>query len=75
MKDTDGGDGRNVCLRAKVEAYDWTRLKGVQKKAVHVDHVFFDGAMPETHQAKIQACRDRDSLRPDNCSKLREFLR
>ncbi|MEV6198367.1 hypothetical protein AB0M64_00150 [Streptomyces sp. NPDC051771] len=75
LKDTDAGDGHNVYLRAKVEAYDWTRVKGVQKKTVHVDHVFFDGAMLETNQAKIQACRDRGSLRPDNCSKLREFLR
>ncbi|GGR42387.1 hypothetical protein [Streptomyces roseolus] len=75
LKDADSDDGHNVYLRAKVEAYDWTRVKGVQKKTVHVDHVFFDGAMLETNQAKIQACRDRGSLRPDNCSKLREFLR
>ncbi|MFK3733108.1 hypothetical protein ACI2LJ_22920 [Streptomyces sp. NPDC088090] len=75
LKDADPDDGHNVYLRAKVEAYDWTRVKGVQKKTVHVDHVFFDGAMLETGQARIQACRDRGSLRPDNCSKLRHFLR
>ncbi|MFB7937496.1 hypothetical protein ACWENA_28085 [Streptomyces sp. NPDC004779] len=75
LEDTDPDDGHNVYLRARVEAYDWTRVKGVQKKSVHVDHVFFDGAVLETQDARIQACRDRGSLRPDNCSKLREFHR
>ncbi|MFF6790405.1 hypothetical protein ACFY9C_15170 [Streptomyces filamentosus] len=75
LNDAHHGDGHNVYLRARVEAYDWTRLKGVQKKSVHIDHVFFDGAMLETQEAKIQACRDRGSLRPDNCSHLREFRR
>ncbi|MFJ5708849.1 hypothetical protein [Streptomyces sp. NPDC093105] len=75
LNDTDHGDGHNVYLRARVEAYDWTRVKGVQKKSVHVDHVFFDGAVLETQHARIQACRDRGSLRPDNCSHLREFRR
>ncbi|MGW6537345.1 hypothetical protein ACWGBV_17330 [Streptomyces sp. NPDC055051] len=44
-------------------------------KSVHVDHVFFDGAVLETQDAQIQACHDRGSLRPDNCSHLREFRR
>ncbi|MEU3606544.1 hypothetical protein AB0E83_14015 [Streptomyces sp. NPDC035033] len=75
LADTDPDDGHNVYLRAKVQAYDWTRVKGVQKKEIHVNHVFFDGAMLESTTAKIQACRDRGSLRPDNCSKLRKFAR
>ncbi|MFF8410953.1 hypothetical protein [Streptomyces omiyaensis] len=75
LKDEDLDDGHNVYLRARVEAYDWTRIKGVQRGTVHVDHVFFDGAVLETGYARIQVCRDRGSLRPDNCSKVRVFTR
>ncbi|WP_282694690.1 hypothetical protein [Streptomyces sp. CC208A] len=75
LSDTDSRDGHNVYIRARVEAYDWTRVKGVQKESVPVDHVFFDGAMLETTEAQIQACRDRGALRPDNCSELRKFAR
>lgn len=75
LEDTEPDDGHNVYLRARVESYGWTRVKGVQKKTIHVNHVFFDGAVLETTEAEIQACRDRGSLRPDNCSKLRKFAR
>ncbi|WP_234312277.1 hypothetical protein [Streptomyces griseus] len=75
LEDSEPDDGHNVYLRARVEAYGWTRVKGVQKKTIHVNHVFFDGAVLETTEAEIQACRDRGSLRPDNCSKLRKFAR
>ncbi|MFE1266423.1 hypothetical protein [Streptomyces sp. NPDC058757] len=75
LQDVSLDDGHNVYLRARVEAYDWTRVKGVQKRSVDVDHVFFDGAVLETGKAWIQACRDRGSLRPDNCSPARAFKR
>ncbi|MFE7552087.1 hypothetical protein [Streptomyces gardneri] len=75
MADVDHGDGHNIYLRAKVEGYDWVRVKGVQRKTVEINEVFFDGAVLQTKYVEIQVCRDRGSLRPDNCSPLRKFRR
>ncbi|MEF9884243.1 hypothetical protein [Streptomyces sp. P9-A4] len=75
LSDSDHADGHNTYLRAKVEGYGWNRVKGVQRKTVTVDKIFFDGAVLQTNHAEIQLCRDRGSLRPDNCSGLRKFRR
>ncbi|MFF6842910.1 hypothetical protein ACFY8X_29720 [Streptomyces tanashiensis] len=75
LSDGDPGDGHNVYLRAKVEGYGWVRVKGTQRKTVDIDELFYDGAVLETNHAEIQLCRDRGSLRPDNCSDLRKFRR
>ncbi|MFF3774769.1 hypothetical protein [Streptomyces sp. NPDC002232] len=75
LADADPGDGHNVYLRAKVEGYGWVRVKGTQRKTVDIDETIYDGAVLETNHAEIQLCRDRGSLRPDNCSDLRKFRR
>ncbi|GEB61322.1 hypothetical protein [Streptomyces gardneri] len=75
LRDTSHGDGHNVYLRTRVEGYPWGRIKGVQRKNVKVDEVFFDGAVLKTKEVRLQVCRDRGSLRPDNCSPERLFSR
>ncbi|ALO09824.1 hypothetical protein AQF52_4230 [Streptomyces venezuelae] len=75
LKDDDPDDGHNVYLRTRVEGYPWGRIKGVQRKNVKVDEVFFDGAVLKTKEVRLQVCRDRGSLRPDNCSPERLFSR
>ncbi|MFD3331311.1 hypothetical protein ACFWV1_01425 [Streptomyces sp. NPDC058700] len=66
--DRAGEDGHNVYLRMKVEGYAWGRINGTQRKTVKIDKVFSDGAVLKTKNVRLQTCRDRGSLRPDNCS-------
>ncbi|MFB7586728.1 hypothetical protein [Streptomyces sp. NPDC056169] len=68
LRDKDSGDGHNVYLRVKVEKYAWGHLKGVQGRDIKVDKVYYDGAVLKTKEVRMQVCRDRGSLRPDNCS-------
>ncbi|MFJ7987880.1 hypothetical protein [Streptomyces sp. NPDC096351] len=75
LSDDDHADGHNSYLRVKVAGYGWKNIKGVQKKSVTVDRVFFDNAALQTNYAETQLCRDRGSLRPDNCSDVRKFRR
>ncbi|MFF3839777.1 hypothetical protein [Streptomyces sp. NPDC001930] len=75
LSDDNHSDGHNTYLRVKVAGYDWRNVKGVQKKTVTVDRVFFDNAALQTNYAETQLCRDRGSLRPDNCSDVRKFRR
>ncbi|MFC8763500.1 hypothetical protein ACFUAG_22650 [Streptomyces sp. NPDC057193] len=73
--DKAGDDGHNVYLRVKVEGYAWGRMNGVQKKTVKVNEVFSDGAVLKTKNVRLQVCRDRGSLRPDNCARERHIKR
>ncbi|MFJ6100254.1 hypothetical protein ACIQHY_04505 [Streptomyces sp. NPDC092359] len=75
LSDDDHADGHNSYLRAKVAGYGWHHIKGAQKKTVIVDKVFFDGSALQTNNAEVQLCRDRGTLRPDNCSGIRKFRR
>ncbi|MDV5147124.1 hypothetical protein R1T08_23805 [Streptomyces sp. SBC-4] len=75
LKDVIGNDGHNVYIYSKVQGYPWVRTKGVQRKTVDINKVFFDSALLVTHLVEVQVCRDRGSLRPDNCSELRKFER
>ncbi|MFE1908004.1 hypothetical protein ACFW96_30715 [Streptomyces gardneri] len=75
LRDKNSDDGHNVYLRVQVERYAWSRLKGVQKKNVKVDEVYHDGAVLKTKEVRMEVCRDRGSLRPDNCSPERLFSR
>ncbi|MFF8833852.1 hypothetical protein [Streptomyces sp. NPDC015130] len=75
LKDSSPEDGHNVYLRSKVAGYPWGRIKGVQRKNIKVNEVFFDGAVLKTRDVRLQVCRDRGSLRPDNCSPERLFTR
>ncbi|MEU9862041.1 hypothetical protein AB0D99_14275 [Streptomyces sp. NPDC047971] len=75
LKDADPADGHNVYVESKVEGYSWSRLYGKQKKTVQLDKVIYDGAAQYTNEAWIRACRDRGSLRPDNCADTASFKR
>ncbi|MFI8963117.1 hypothetical protein ACIGO8_13500 [Streptomyces sp. NPDC053493] len=75
LADIEPGDGHNVYLEVKVEGYDWNRLKGTQKKTVHIDKVVYDGQAQYTSDAWLHLCRDRGSLRPDNCTTTLYFHR
>lgn len=68
LKDDEATDGHNVYVETKVEGYSWSRLYGVQRKTVTLDKVIYDGAAQYTQNAWLRVCRDRGSLRPDNCA-------
>lgn len=61
-------DGHNVYLQVRVEGYAWNRFNGVQRKSVRLDRIVHDGQAQYTSEAWLRVCRDRGSLRPDNCS-------
>ncbi|MFI9001678.1 hypothetical protein [Streptomyces sp. NPDC053541] len=76
LQDSVAGDGHNVYILARVEAYPFSRYNGVQRrKDVHLDEILYDGAALYSSTADIRVCRDRGSLRPDNCSPTRFFRR
>ncbi|PZT69527.1 hypothetical protein DN402_23500 [Streptomyces sp. SW4] len=68
LRDDAPRDGHNVYMQVKVEGHGWVRYNGKQRKTVHMHHSNWDGAQRYTEKAYIRACRDRGSLRPDNCS-------
>ncbi|MFJ4904443.1 hypothetical protein ACIQCR_02635 [Streptomyces sp. NPDC093249] len=75
LRDIESGDGHNVYLEVRPHRYGWQRFMGVQKRTVQVEDVVFDGATRFTNTADMRVCRDRGSLRPDNCSDVRSFRR
>ncbi|MFF7179741.1 hypothetical protein [Streptomyces sp. NPDC008121] len=75
LHDAEHRDGHNVYLDTRVEGYGWKRFKGVQGRTVFLNKVIYDGAVQRTGEARLRACRDRGSLRPDNCSSEVHYLR
>ncbi|MFD6363215.1 hypothetical protein ACH4MA_16395 [Streptomyces roseolus] len=75
LKDEKPRDGHNVYLRLRVYSYPWGEIRGVQGKSVKVDKVLSDGAVLVTKEVRLHLCRDRGSLRPDNCTPLQVFKR
>ncbi|NEA43029.1 hypothetical protein G3I42_27950 [Streptomyces sp. SID11385] len=73
LKDLVKGDGNNVYILSKVEGYDWRRFNGKQGKVVQMNKVVYDGAALYVRKAWIRVCRDRGSLRPDNCSPTKYY--
>ncbi|MER5747297.1 hypothetical protein [Streptomyces sp. NPDC002225] len=73
LADVSPGDGNNVYVQVRVEGYSWNRFNGQQKKTVHLHKTVYDGAARYTSTAHIRACRDRGSLRPDNCSRTMHY--
>ncbi|MEW2246119.1 hypothetical protein AB0907_02085 [Streptomyces sp. NPDC006975] len=74
LMDTLPRDGHNVYMQVRIESHDWVRYNGKQKKAVWLHRSNWDGAQLYTQKAELRACRDRGSLRPDNCSPTMRFL-
>ncbi|EDY46097.1 conserved hypothetical protein [Streptomyces sp. SPB074] len=60
-------------VQAKVEGYSWNRFRGKQRGTVHMNKVVYDGAALYVSDAWIRVCRDRGSLRPDNCSPTKHY--
>ncbi|MFD9039261.1 hypothetical protein [Streptomyces bottropensis] len=73
LSDIDTGDGHNVYVQVRVEGHGWARYYGKQQREVRMHHFNWSGAQQYTNDAKIRACRDRGSLRPDNCSPTLSF--
>nr|WP_203605485.1 hypothetical protein [Streptomyces sp. SID8014] len=69
LQDDNAADGHNVYVQARVEGYSWRRFNGQQKKTVRIQKEVYDGAALYVSNAWIRACRDRGSLRPDNCTR------
>ncbi|MDI3347884.1 MULTISPECIES: hypothetical protein [Streptomyces] len=75
LRDVNHGDGHNVYVQARVEGYSWRRFNGQQKKTVRIQKEVYDGAALYVSNAWIRACRDRGSLRPDNCTRTLHYTR
>ncbi|MEU2652919.1 hypothetical protein AB0A84_20970 [Streptomyces albidoflavus] len=75
LRDADPRDGHNVYVQARVEGYSWRRFNGQQKKTVRIQKEVYDGAALYVSNAWIRACRDRGSLRPDNCTRTLHYTR
>ncbi|MGW2658308.1 hypothetical protein ACWC1D_32245 [Streptomyces sp. NPDC001478] len=75
LKDISGGDENNVYVQVKVEGYGWNRFNGKQGKKIQLDKIVYDGAAQYTRNASVRVCRDRGSLRPDNCSFTKSYHR
>ncbi|WP_234442503.1 hypothetical protein [Streptomyces sp. FxanaA7] len=73
LRDIDANDGHNVYVQVKVEGHRWARYYGKQRRSVKMHHFNWSGAQQYTSDAKIRVCRDRGSLRPDNCSPAARF--
>jgi hypothetical protein len=73
LTDLFNNDGHNVYMQVRVEGHSWVRYNGKQRGSVWMHHSNWDGAQRYTDDAKIRACRDRGSLRPDNCSDIKSF--
>jgi hypothetical protein len=70
LQDKSKGDGHNVYMLSKIEGHDWQRYYGKQGRTVSLHRSNWDGAQAYTTNAYLRACRDRGSLRPDNCSEI-----
>jgi hypothetical protein len=73
LRDIDTTDGHNVYVQVRVEGHRWARYYGKQQREVRMHHSNWSGAQQYTNDAKIRVCRDRGSLRPDNCSPTQSF--
>ncbi|MFF3938090.1 hypothetical protein [Streptomyces phaeofaciens] len=74
LRDMDHHDGHNVYMQVRVESHPWVRYKGKQRKTVTLHHSDWVGAQRYVNKAEIRVCRDRGSLRPDNCSDTKKYF-
>jgi hypothetical protein len=75
LKDDNRQDGHNVYMQVRIEGYTWKRYNGKQRKTVYLDHHNWSGDQLYTTNAWLRVCRDRGSLHPDNCSKIKHYSR
>ncbi|MCX4739322.1 hypothetical protein [Streptomyces antibioticus] len=70
LKDALPDDRHNVYVDVKIEGHNWVRYYGKQGRSVLLHKSNWDGAQRYTGDARLRVCRDRGSLRPDNCAPL-----
>ncbi|MFC9384682.1 hypothetical protein [Streptomyces venezuelae] len=75
LRDGNYADGHNTYVEARAHLYGWQRFNGVQRGTVQLEKIVYDGATRYTNSADMRVCRNRGSLRPDNCSAMRSFKR
>ncbi|WP_340379753.1 hypothetical protein U5640_30665 [Streptomyces sp. SS7] len=68
LTDAMANDGHNVYVDVRIEGHDWVRYYGKQRRSVRLHKSNWAGAQRYTGHARLRACRDRGSLRPDNCA-------
>ncbi|MFJ8104757.1 hypothetical protein [Streptomyces sp. NPDC096132] len=73
LRDADKEDGHNVYMEVRVQGHDWVAYYGKQGKTVFMHHLNWDGAQRYTNHAFVRSCRDKGTLRPDNCSMARHY--
>ncbi|GGS04030.1 hypothetical protein GCM10010269_48580 [Streptomyces humidus] len=73
LSDTIVTDRHNVYVEVKVQGHDWVRYYGKQRSSVQLHRSEWNGAQRYIALAELRACRDRGSLRPDNCARLQTF--
>lgn len=73
LRDSNARDGHNVYVQVKVEGHGWARYYGKQRRTVPMHGSDWSGSQSYTNDADVRVCRDRGSLRPDNCSPTVSF--
>lgn len=73
LRDAIATDRNNVYVEVKVQGHDWVRYYGKQRTTVKLHQSNWNGAQRYTGQARLRACRDRGSLRPDNCMRTNKL--
>ncbi|MFE1923479.1 hypothetical protein ACFW91_13035 [Streptomyces asoensis] len=70
LSDTIMTDRHNVYVEVKVQGHGWVRYYGKQRGSVWLHRSNWNGAQRYIGEAKFRVCRDRGTLRPDNCAPL-----
>ncbi|MFF1542552.1 hypothetical protein [Streptomyces sp. NPDC058291] len=73
LRDELTDDRHNVYVEVKIQGHDWVRYYGKQRSSVMLHQSNWNGAQRYTGEARIRACRDRGSLRPDNCMRSKKL--
>lgn len=73
LSDAIATDRHNVYVEVKVQGRDWVRYYGKQRSSVQLHRSDWNGAQRYIGKAELRVCRDRGSLRPDNCAPLQTF--
>lgn len=73
LTDTYPEDGHSVYVQVSVEGHGWARYYGKQGGSVWMRRSDWSGVRRYTDEAMIRVCRDRGSVRRDNCSPVQRY--
>lgn len=74
LEDTEN-DGNAGKVQVRVEGYGYATFYNNKDKDKYWDELVYDPQATRTDLAHAKICRDRGSLRPDNCSTERKYTR